>query len=248
MRHVALAAVLGIGLGLGLTLGTALPVAAEDLVIKQRTTRGSGGEQQTREETQYVTDELVVVEDADSRTLVDLTGEKMTIADKDKKTYFEITFDELQKQGEAVQKKMAELPPEARKQMEGMFGKSEPVVVTPTGKTETIAGYTATEYTLKGGPFSGTVWATEDIPVPVAMTRWRELSSRSAAHQGPAEQLTKALADVKGVPLRTTLTTRMGGGELVNATEVLSITKGSAPADVRKIPDGYSQVSAPRLE
>lgn len=244
MRHVALAVVLG----LGFALGTALPAAAEDLVIKQRTTMGSGGEQRTREETQYVTDELVVVESADSRTLVDLTGEKMTIADKDKKTYFEITFVELQKQGEAVQKKMAELPPEARKQMEGMFGKSDPVVVTPTGKTEKIAGYDAKEYALKGGPFTGTVWATEDIPVPVAMTKWRELSSKSAAHQGPAEQLTKALAEIKGVPLRTTLTTRMGGGELVNATDVLEITKGSAPADLKKIPDGFSKVSAPRLE
>ncbi|MCW5889990.1 MAG: DUF4412 domain-containing protein [bacterium] len=240
MRHLATAALLA--------LVTALPALADDLVIKQRTTMGSGGEQRTREETQYVTDTLVVVESPDSRTLVDLDGERMTIADKDKKSYFEITFAELQKQGEAVQKKMAELPPEARQQMEGMFGKGEPVVVTPTGKTEKIAGYTAKEYALKGGPFSGTVWSTEDMPVPVAMTKWRELSSKSAAHQGPAEQLTKALAQIKGVPLRTTLTTRMGGGELLNATEVLEISKASPPADVKKIPDGFTQTPAPRLE
>lgn len=240
MRHAVLASLL--------VLSIALPAAAEDLVIKQRTTMGSGGDQRTREETQYVTDDLVVVESPDSRTLVDLKGESMIIADKDKKTYFQITFTELQKQGEAVQKKMAELPPEARKQMEGMFGKSDPVVVTPTGKTEKIAGYTAKEYTLKGGPFTGTVWATEDMPVPVAMTKWRDLSSKSAAHQGPAEQLTKALAQVKGVPLRTTLTTRMGGGELVNATEVLDISKASPPADLKKVPDGFTKTDAPRLE
>jgi hypothetical protein len=240
MRHAVLASLLA--------LSIALPAAAEDLVIKQRTTMGSAGDQRTREETQYVTDELVVVESPDSRTLVDLNGESMTIADKDKKTYFQITFTELQKQGEAVQKKMAELPPEARKQMEGMFGKSEPVVVKPTGKTEKIAGYTAKEYALKGGPFTGTVWATEDMPVPVAMTKWRDLSSRSAAHQGPAEQLTKALSQVKGVPLRTTLTTRMGGGELVNATEVLEISKASPPADLKKVPDGFTKTDAPRLE
>lgn len=240
MRQLTLVAVLA--------LAAALPAAAEDLVITQRTTMGSAGEQRTREETQYVTDSLVVVESSDSRTLVDLDGERMTIADKDKKTYFEITFAELQKQGEAVQKKMAELPPEARKQMEGMFGKGEPVVVTPTGESEKIAGYMAKEYTLKGGPFSGTVWATEELPVPVAMTKWRDLSSRSAAHQGPAEQLTKALAEIKGVPLRTTLTTRMGGGELLNATEVLEISKASPPAALRTVPDGFTKTNAPRLE
>lgn len=240
MRHVAVAA--------ALALLVALPAAAEDLVIKQRTTMGSGGDTRTTEETQYVTDELVVVESPESRTLVDLQGESMTIADKEKKTFFDITFIELQKQGEAVQKKMAELPPEARKQMEGMFGKGEPVVVTATGKTEKIAGFTAKEYTLKGGPFDGTVWATEDMPVPVAMTKWRELSSKSAAHKGPAEQLTKALASVQGVPLRTTLTTKMGGGTLTNATEVLEVTRASPPADVQKVPDGFTKVSAPRLE
>ena len=76
---------------------------AGDLTIRQRTTTNAAGQSITREETQYAHGDLLVIDAADTRTIVDVVAKTMTVADKAKKTYFVMTFDDMRKQAEAVQ-------------------------------------------------------------------------------------------------------------------------------------------------
>ncbi len=125
---------------------------AGDLTVRQRTTTGGGRNAQTREETQYAHGNTLVIDGPDERTIVDVGARTMTIADKRRKTYFVLTFDQMRSQADAVQKKLQDMPRQERGMMDEMLGNGAPVTLQPTGKKETIAGYEATEYALTRRP------------------------------------------------------------------------------------------------
>src|SRR5262245_65660143 len=75
----------------------------DDLTLRQRTTTTSVGQSFAREETQYAHGDLLVIDAPDTRTIVDVPAQTMTGADKQKRTYFVMTFDDLRRQAEAVQ-------------------------------------------------------------------------------------------------------------------------------------------------
>ena len=101
------------------------------------------------------------------------------------------------------------MPPKERKMLDELIGGNGAVTLVPTGRKETIAGFPATEQALKGGPFAGSIWATEAVAVPEGVRRWRELSADSTSAAGPARPLTQALAQVRGLPLRTSMWTKV---------------------------------------
>jgi len=220
---------------------------ADDLTIRQRTTTSAGGRADTRQETQYVHGDLLVIDGADTRTIVDLDAKTMTVAEKEKKTYFVLTFDQMRAQAEAVQRQMDDMPPDVRKMMQEMLGPGGAVTLTPTGKRETIAGYPASEYQLAGGPFRGAIWTTESIALPGGVRKWRELSASATAQAGPARPLAQALVNVKGVPLRTSMTAAIGPATFATASEVLEVSMKPPPRDVLAVPPGFTRVAPPRL-
>ena len=227
-----------------------LPLAAVlahagDLTIRQRTTLGNSP---PREETQYAHEHLLVIDAPDSRTIVDVDARIMRVADKQKRTWFEITFDDLRRQAEAVQRRARAMPPEARKMLDELLGGGDTVQLAPTGRRETIAGYPATEQALTGGPFRGSVWTTDAVAVPDGVRKWRELSADSTGAAGPARPLTQALARVRGLPLRTSMTANVGGATFATATEVLELSKTPVPRDVLEIPAGFKKIAAPAVD
>lgn len=223
------------------------PVWAGDLAIKQQTTTTAGDKSDVREEMQYVTGDLMVVDGPDARTIIDVGKQTVTVADKEKKTWFVMTFADMREQAEAVQKQIDSMPPEAKKQMEAMLGKDTPVVVTPTGKREKIAGYDASEHSVAGGPFNGVIWTTTEVSMPQGITKWRQLSAQTMAANGPGRRLSEALASVEGVPLRTTMTATMGDNQFTTKAEAVEVKEAKPPADVLRVPDGYSKVDTPKL-
>jgi hypothetical protein len=220
---------------------------AGDLTIRQRTTTGGGTNTVTREETQYAHGDTLVIDSKDQRTIVDVAAKTMTIADKAKKTYFVLTFDEMRAQADAVQKKLQEMPPQERGMMSEMLGNGAPVTLQPTGKRETIAGYDASEYALSGGPFRGAVWTTEALALPEGVRKWRELSASATSERGPGRQLADALAHAKGIPLRTTMQATIGPGTFSTATEAVEVTTAPPPPDVLVVPPGFTKVAPPAL-
>jgi hypothetical protein len=231
---------------LALLAGAAL---AGDLTLRQRTTTTGGGRSLAREETQYAHGDLLVIDAPDTRTIVDVGANTMTVADKQAKTYFVMTFDDMRRQADAVQARANEMPPDVKKMLDEMLGTGATVTVERTGKRDTIAGHVANEYTLSAGPFRGSIWTTDAITLPEGVRKWRELSASATAPAGPARPLAQALAQVKGVPLRTGMAATLGrGGSITTATEVLEVRTTEAPADVLRIPPGFTKASPPPFE
>jgi hypothetical protein len=223
----------------------ATPAIGGDLTIRQRTSPGSSP---PREETQYAHDNLLVIDGPDTRTIVDVDARTMRVADKRARTWFEMSFDDLRRQAEAVQRRARAMPPEARKMMDELLGSGDAVRLAPTGRRETIAGFPATEQALKGGPFEGSIWTTDAVSVPEGVRRWRELSADSTSAAGPARPLTQALARVHGLPLRTSMTAKVGGSTFATATEVLEVRQTPVPRSVLEIPAGFKKTAAPAIE
>jgi hypothetical protein len=233
------------GFALLLVAGVAL---AGDLTVRQRTTTTGGGRSLAREETQYAHGDLLVIDGPDTRTIVDVAAKTMTVADKQKKSFFVMTFDDMRRQAEAVQARANKMPPDVKKMLDEMLGAGATVTLKPTGKHDTIAGYVAHEYTLSGGPFRGSIWTTDAITLPEGVRKWRELSAAATAPAGPARPLAQALAQVKGVPLRIGMAATLGQGSVTTATEVLEMSTKEPPADVLTVPPGFANAPAPPLE
>lgn len=214
---------------------------ASELTVRQRVT-ATGPRSDTREVTEYITATRRVTDDPKHRTIVDLDAKTITMVDKAKKTYTVTTFDELRQQMERTRKQLDALPPEARKMMGAMAGD---VTLEPTGKTERIAGYEAKEYAVKGGPMSGSVWATEAVTLPAKATDWEHFRDAVGGLQGPGGQLGGAMAKLKGFPLRTQVTYAIGPTTGGYTTEVLSVLEQAPPDGVTEIPAGATKV-APR--
>ena len=204
---------------------------AGDLTIRQRTTTNAAGQTSTREEMQYAHGDLLVIDAADTRTIVDVAAKTMTVADKAKKTYFVMTFDDMRKQAEAVRSRVAKMPADVRKMLEEMLGSGGAVTLKPTGKHEKIAGFDASEQELSGGPFHGSIWTTDAIELarrrpPVARAR-RGARRRRADRRGRSRE---ALARVHGLPLRSAMTATVGPGSFTTTIEVLEASTKAAAA------------------
>ena len=214
-------------------------VEAKDLIVRQRS--GGLGGQPPGEETVYLTDDRIVTDSAATRVIVDLGPKTITSIDKPKKVYSVLTFDELRAQMDALRKTLDSLPPESRKQVGALLDDSGPVTVKESGKTETIAGYTAKEYAVSGGPYSGSIWTTSAVTTPPSFTKWKSIER---SHGGAAQRLGEAMEKIEGFPLRTRIEIKSGQQPVVLSNEVLEVKGGSPPADVMAVPKGFTKQEA----
>jgi hypothetical protein len=231
-----------VALGLACVL-LASTVGATDLVVRQRSSPGLTTA--PTEETVYLSTDTIVTDSRAMRTIVDLDRRTITSADKTKQTYNVLTFDELAAQMEAFRKALANLPPEARKQMGTLLDDGgSPVTLEPTGKTDTIAGYMAKEHALRGGPYTGSIWTTDAIATPPAFQKWKSLDK---SRGGPARQLSEAIEKLSGFPLRTRIEAKTGAQDIVLSNEVIEVREGTAPADVKTVPPGFAKQTTPAM-
>jgi hypothetical protein len=189
----------------------------------------------------YVTSNKIVTDTPAQRTIVDLDAKNITSIDKTQKTYTVITVDELRQQMEMLKANLDSMPPDARKQMAALFDDSQPVVIKETGKTETIAGHSAKEHTLSGGPYSGFVWTTEEIETPPAFTKAKAMEGMRG---GAARRLGEAMQNLKGFPLRTKIDMKTGGNAITMSNEVLDVREGAPPKDALTVPNGYAKAAS----
>ncbi len=222
-------------------LGVPPWATATDVTIRQRVTSSMPGAK-PHEEMQYITATKHVSDSAERRTIVDLEAKTLTSVDKEKKTYWVMTAEDLRRQREALEQQLARMPPEARRMMESM---DSPVTLKPTGRTERIAGYEATEYAIEGGATTGSVWMTTAIDVPMDEKEWERFAGGAGARQGPGAKLAEAMAALKGLPLRSTMTTAMGPSRYSATTEALEVKEARPPAEVLGVPADFRKVDSP---
>jgi uncharacterized protein DUF4412 len=203
---------------------------AADVTLHQRT---SGG----LETTEYWSGSKRARDLEDVRIIIDVHAGTVTTLDKENKTYVVQKIDEVQAKRVAPATSAGNGKP-------GKGADGTAVKVESTGKTETIAGYEAKGYTFTSAPATGELWMSESLQGPDFSGQARAMVQLSDPGSG-TEALAKALEQVKGAPLRTTLNTPEGG--LISTTVVFELREG-IPADAFTIPSDYKKTEPPKVE
>ncbi len=243
------------GLVLSFSLLVPALASAADLILKQRVTT-TGPHNESHEMMQYWTANRMVTDDPNSRAIVDLDAETMTFANKREHTYFTQTFVAMRQQADTMnaelKKRMESLPPEARQMMEKQMATGQaaesPAAVTPTGKSEKIAGYDAKEYTITAGPITGSIWASDALQPPGGAKATEAYRKMLGSSGGPGVKFAEALTQIKGIPLRTVMGSSQAAQALKHTTEVIEVTQKSPPPDVLSAPEGYKKIDPPHVE
>lgn len=182
--------------------------------------------------------------------------EKMISVSTKDKTYWEMTFTEMEKamkgmsaqmdaQMAQMEEQMKDMPAEQRKMMEQMMGGKKgsaaaPVTLVKTGEKKTISGFSCTKCIAKEGDKElMTMWVTKDIKGFETLKKdYDALSNRmNAMNPQFAKGLIEAMKKVDGFPIQTD----WGGfTNLVTKVETRSI-----PASEFAIPAGYKKEDSP---
>ncbi len=174
-------------------------------------------------------------------TIIRFDGGKIITIDNKKKTYTEMSMQQIQ---EMLDKGSAELQQnaEAAEAMRKMMGQmATSFTVAKVGPGEPIAGYNTEKYAIKG-PFEMEIWAAPDLKVPAAYYDFMKARTRP----NPMFDMRKMYDEMKkidGMSLKSVMTIKMMGREMNTTPVVTSVDKGPIPPATFQIPAGYKLVS-----
>jgi len=188
--------------------------------------------------------------------LVFAEQQRMVAVDVKAKTYWEMTFAEMEQamkgmsskmdaQMSEMESKMKDMPAEQRKMMEQMMGKKSggkaaAVELVKLGDTKTIGGYVCTKFLAKEGDKElMTLWVTKDIKGFEALRRdYEALSNRmNAMNPQFAKGLIEAMKKIDGFPMQT----EWGGFTNV----VTKVEARQIPASEFAVPAGFKKEDSP---
>jgi len=222
-------------------------VFSQDLTMHSTTTNpgfgGRGGGSVTG--TDYFSKNAARMKSSDGNdTIIRFDTQKFIMIDNKKKTYSEMTFNQLQEAAGKAAAALGDVSSEEMAIMKKMMGQiATSFTVTKVGPGETIAGYATEKYLLKG-PMDIEIYSAATLKIPAAY--YDVMKIRMPAN--PLFDLGKMYDEMKkinGIPLKTVSTTKMMGTEMKTTKLVTSIEKGAIPASVfEEIPAGYKLVPA----
>jgi len=212
----------------------------------------SNTEKERTDKAYYMPKMLKVVHGEDGTSaIIRLDKEMMMMIDPSEKSYWEVTFAEMERfmkgASAEMEAQMEQMPEEQRKMVEQMMGsrmKKEPKVETvKTGESKTISGFSCTKYLVKqDGKEEATVWATTDIrKFEVMQKDIEEFARRMKAMMPPgATDATGLVGGIDGFPIQTETS---GGWKNV----VTKIEERSTPANEFEPPSGYRKTDPPMM-
>jgi hypothetical protein len=175
-------------------------------------------------------------------TIIQFDSGKIITIDNNKKTYSEMTVEQLQQMMDKATSGMA-ANKEQMDAMRKMMGQtSDSITVTKEGPGETIAGYATVKYTITG-MMNMEIWAAPELKVPGLYYDAMKLR----APRNPMFDMGKMYDEFKkidGMTLKTVMTIKMMNNEMKTTTVVDSVEKTPVPASIFAIPAGYKQVDA----
>jgi len=195
-------------------------------------------------------------------TIVRLDKEVMIMLNPEEKTYWEMTFADMEKAakkaGAEMDEKMAELqeklkdmPEEQRKMVEQMMGGKMPgakkeakLEVVKSADTKKISGYACTKYVVnQDGKELLTVWVTKDVKGFEAIRKEIDEFRDRMTAMNPVmwKGVTEGLKSIDGFPIETDMGNTM-------KEVVTKIERKSIPASEFEIPVGYKMVKSPMME
>jgi hypothetical protein len=231
-----------------LIIATAYPAAAQfskDLTLHETTTGAGGMGAANATTTIYFSSNAMKRSSSDGNdTIIRFDSGKMITIDNKKKTYTEMTMEELQAMMDKASAAMQQMDGEAAAAMRKMMGGGGPMnfTVTKIGPGEQIAGYATEKYSVTGGPMQMQIWAAPDVKVPAAYYD----AMKARLRPNPMFDMAKMYDEFKkinGMSLKTISTMKMMGREMTTTTVVSSVEKGAVPASTFEIPAGYKKVA-----
>jgi len=222
------------------------PFFAQDLTLHQTTTstgKSPGGENKPAQVTTYFSRDAMRSSSGESYDTIIRFGEgKMITIDHKKKTYTELTLQELQDKLSKIGEEMGKNK-EGMEAMKRLMGQTVgEMTVTKLGPGESIAGYTTEKYVIKG-PMEWEVWAAPDLKVPGAY--YDAMKLRVPAN--PMFDMRKVYDEFKkinGMTVKTVMTMNMMGMSSTTTTVVNSVDKAPIPPSTFQVPDGYKLAPA----
>ncbi len=221
------------------------------------------GKEQMNIQSYYMPKMVKMIHDNGDAMIMRFDKELMISVNNEKQEYSQTTFAELEAKMKEVhrkldtamqemQKKMADLPPEQRKMMEQMIGKSlglgssgGKLEVKKSGESRTISGYACTKLAVTQDDKEILVlWTTKDIKEFAAIRNdYEQLATRMASMMASNNRLSggalaqawpEAMKAIDGFPIQQ----EMGGIKTV----VTKVEKKSTPASEFEPPTGYKRV------
>lgn len=188
-----------------------------------------------------------------------LDRETIASVDREKKEYWEMTFDELEtfmKKAQGMmdsrmaemRKQMEGMPEEQRKMMEQMLGPAGPgaegaIAVKPMPDKKVINGYNCTKVIVTQGKREAvTLWTTRDVKEYAGMAKeWQEFGKRMAQLTPTVGRaMAEGISRIDGFPIRV----EAGG----MTSEVKNVRKSTTPASEFTVPAGYKRVQPDFME
>jgi hypothetical protein len=188
--------------------------------------------------------------------VIRMDQQKIYNIDPAKKTYSEMTFEEMEQQMKAMSSKMdtqmaqleesmKKMPPEQRKMMEGMMGsrmgkKGADVVLAKTGDSKKVGGFSCNKFVAKEGDKElMTLWATKEVRGFDALRKDYEAMTQRMMSMNPSfmKGLVEAMRQVDGFPMET-----VWGGM---TTQVTKVESRATAASEFAVPAGYTKTASP---
>lgn len=254
MQKITRAFVIG-----ALLCAIALPAVGQGLVWESITQGGPAGDSGSPSTTYMMPGKMKHVTDDGNVIIVRLDQQKMYTLKPAEKSYWEMTFTEMEQLLKATTAKMEamkgqmqdqlkNLPPEQREMVEKMYGmsaggKKEPVSISTTGKKKTIVGYPTTEYVARQGEKEMmSMYVTKGIGEFDRMRRdWEQFNKRLLSMGGGfAEGMAEAYTKVEGFPMEMEI---MGA-----TTTVTKLEKKATPASEFDVPAGFTRTKPPMMD
>jgi hypothetical protein len=231
---------------------------AQGVYWEETTTGSTKSDEALMSQFYYMPRMLKVVEIGDDMVVIlRLDKELMIVMNTKEKTYWEMTYAEMEEMVKGagmqmdaatreMQKQMAGLSKEQQEMMKKMMGSRKPnemakIEVSRSHESKTIGGYRCTKYVLeRGGEEEGVVWATRDVKEFEVLRRDMEEFGKRMEAMGAKESkgVEEAIYGIKGFPIQT----EMANGE---KTVVSKVESRSTPASEFEVKAGFKKEESP---
>ncbi|MBI4454405.1 MAG: DUF4412 domain-containing protein [Acidobacteria bacterium] len=243
--RIAATVILAAGVfGTTVVFGAAMQISAlfsQDIALQETTTTTGapmgGGGQTTG--TSYFAGNAMKHTGSDGHDFIIRYDQNKTISiDHKKKTYSEMTFDEMQRMLDQALggMKMGKEEMEAMRQVMGQtMGE---VSVAKLGPGETVAGYSTEKYLIKMPPMEIQVWAAPGLSIPAVYYD----AMRLGIPRNPMFDMGKMYEEFKkvnGMVVKSVTSMKMMGMNMTTTTVTTSVEKGAIPASTFEVPTGY---------
>ncbi|MBI3939947.1 MAG: DUF4412 domain-containing protein [Acidobacteria bacterium] len=216
---------------------------SEDVTLHETTTSSGmpmGGGKESRATSYFSGNAMRHSSDA-ADTIIRYDQGKIITVDHKKKTYTEITLQDLQRalESAAAGMNMKKEEMEAMRQMMGQT--TGETTVTKQGPGEAIAGYSTEKYLVKMPMLEMQIWTASDLAVPAVYYDAMKLSMPP----NPMFDMGKMYDEfkkIKGMTVKTVMNMSMMGMNMSTTTVVTSVEKGKIPASTFDVPAGYKSV------